>query len=1587
MKLEFRSAARLEMEQVLERNLQQAFSALSSKDSETFTLQQQLFEACRDHMSLKFLSQFSSALLANLLEELFFFINARRSKVSIRVMPIDGSNRSLLLSNCPDAPYLLHSAQSVLVRHRLRFQVAAHPIITVRRTAGSITELAGLETLGDRESLMVFELVGLPEKLVETLQEELTTTLESVLKVAEEGPMLQERMRSLNDLAARYGLSSFWQWLQEDNFKAFAYRCVELEQECEGGGRMVAQPSAALGLESLYAPLDDGTTHASTDVEPLIHDLLSRFADVVLEETDWLSPIYRSELLQYVGIREALGNGHFREHVFLGLFTDQAISSPTSSIPVLRSLIARALDSLHIPKGCHDYRKTLEIVDTFPKADLFFMDENQLKEMVHSFTQVYRHSTVKVVANRSLTVHGLTLLLTMPRRFYSQDHLTRMESYLCRCFRATSARSRIIHIAGDYLSLHVNLHPQVEGLVLDIDRLERGLTAIAMPWDLKLRHLLDRKLGVLEASGIWERFHDAFSREYRTLIHPRFAIRDIFNIEKLLQQGTEVVDLWGPFGNENSWYRFQVYSLEASFLNDLMPVLENLNLCVIEESDFLLKIEGREVFLKSFALKGRGEQALALRGISNNLLDAFRAVRDGLIENDYLNRLLVLTGLSWKQIDVFRGYRNYYFQLGNPFTKRRVAYALINHPLVTKLLYDYFEARFQLNPAWADPLQREIEALSPIRQQLVSALETVSDTNEDLILRTLFNLIDSTVRTNFFLRCDKPDYFFSFKISAIGIIDMPAPRPMFEIYVHAAHMEGIHLRGGKVARGGLRLSDRPDDFRTEVLGLMKTQMIKNTLIVPVGSKGGFVIKDSLRNRPDTQAVITRAYTTLIEGLLDLTDNRKGAEILAPAGVVCYDDPDPYLVVAADKGTARMSDTANAISRRYGFWLDDAFASGGSQGYDHKQLAITAKGGWESVKRHFRELGRDVQTQPFTVVGIGDMSGDVFGNGMLLSRQIRLLAAFDHRHIFLDPDPDPEVSFLERQRLFQLPSSSWQDYDLNLISEGGGVYPRSSKEIPLSPQVRTLLSIRHDSLDGQSLIRLLLFAHVDLLWNGGIGTYVKASTEKNEEVGDRANDGVRIDAGQLRARVVGEGGNLGFTQKARIEYALAGGRINTDALDNSGGVDCSDHEVNLKILMQLLLQEGDIALMEERNALLQGMTEDIIRAVLANNYGQNICMALDRERCRRDTEPFFSLSERLSRAGLLDRKGENLPSAKEVMARKDGVYVTPELSTLLSYSKMQLYQALLESELPEKAWFQATLSGYFPARMRELFGAKIRLHPLAREITATVLTNNISGQAGAAFINQLVQITGCSPVQAAEAYLTFDAVLGGAALRAAIYRLDNIMPSERQYALLIQLEDALAELCSWALVQAMSTDAETRVIGSYTGNLHRFVKELGATLDPQEWRGFGEKVEELVDAGLLMDMATQFALLPLLDDFLPQIRLQSSTGSEHYLVAKVFKEVRRTLGIAEIIDLIARVPVRDRWDRMAKQSLLENLQALGYKIAEGILSQAAGNPEGYFAKRRQKVRIFQQLRDDLRGVDHINFHPFTALIKSLQSIQG
>ncbi len=1094
------------------------------------------------------------------------------------------------------------------------------------------------------------------------------------------------------------------------------------------------------------------------------------------------------------------------------------------------------------------------------------------------------------------------------------------------------------------------------------------------PWPDALKALLERVLGKEKGGQLWRNYHGLFSADYQNLIPPRYALNDILQLECLKAEKDQGVSLLKP-DPKHPHYRLHFYSHQERYLDEFIPVLENMHCRVMDQVQFSLDLAGTHATIKSFTIKAAKSQCASFTHLKSRLLETIQRVMGGQVENDALNQLLVLAGLHWQDIDVLRTYRNYFLQLGQRTTRASIHHALINNPQVALGLFNYFEARFRPNPDWQDAMLREEQALFPLRLELLTNMAAVSDLNDDRILRTLFNLIDATVRSNFHQRRYADDYFVAIKINSLGVIDMPSPKPMAEIYVHAVDMEGIHLRGGKISRGGIRWSDRLDDFRTEILGLMQTQISKNALIIPTGSKGGFVVKGN-GSQADFKAAGKKAYIRLMRGLLDLTDNYQGDAVVSPKNIVIHDDADPYLVVAADKGTAQFSDVANSVSADYGFWLDDAFASGGSHGYDHKELGITARGAWICVQRHFRELGKDIQKEAFTVIGVGSMDGDVFGNGMLLSQCIRLIAAFSGQHIFIDPTPlESDAPFNERKRLFELPGSSWNDYDRNIISPGGGVYARADKDIPVSTELKKLLGIRYKFIDGESLIRRLLITPVDLLWLGGIGTYVKASTEKHEEVGDRSNDAVRIDACDLGAKVVGEGANLGFTQKARIEYSLRGGHINTDAVDNSAGVDSSDHEVNLKILLTGLHKKQVIA---DYQSLFINMTDAVCRLVLADNIAQSLCLSLEQRRCEENSAPFLQIADNIEAAGFLDRAVESFGQTKDIKARPGQRISRPELAVLMAASKMYLtHQIQNQVALTQDKCYDRYLHDYFPEQCSKPFNSYLAYHPLANEIKSTVISNKIINQAGCGFLSLCFNGEQETLFDAVNCYLAFDQILQADALRQEIAALDNQIASDLQYQQLLQLEHTLIEFCQWSVTNNQIIRPDVVTIESYSRHLHDYKISLNQLQNPlnQYEPGSTQPPE---------DLTKKLVFISRLQNFPFMVLLVTETQQDFPTIIRLLSDIFQTLGLTEIQQQLIELPLRDDWERKVANDIQVDMQSITGQLLKNILANQVATCAEYIERWGEKQYVMQYWRvyQDIKNTLPINLLAYVALIRAM-----
>ena len=1445
---------------------------------------------------------------------------------------------SVVETNTEDWPFLVDSVSAALRARGLGIQRVLHPIVGVERDAdGAIEAVLHPREATRRESVMHFDLDRrLPPDQLQGLEEALRKVLSDVRATVADFPAMADRARRMVQLAgagaARYAdeevdeTVAFLEWLLHDNFIFLGYREYRFRD-----GSISVVPESGLGILS-------GTEH-STYAKPVpVESLPERVRERALEgdllivsKTNRLARVHRRVRMDYIGVRRISPEGEIvGEARMLGLFTTKAYAEPASQTPLLHRKLRQILRSEDLIEGSHDYKAATSLFDSFPKDELFAASTDDLRGAVVALLAL-QGEQVRLLGRRDPDGRSASLIAALPRSRYDADLLARLKDMFRERFGTDSVDSHLVLGEGDRVQAHFRVHAS-EGLPdVDFRELEREVVKATRTWDDELRDALIASHGEMQGRGLASEWGPRFPRYYKASTTPALAVHDIGCFVRLETLGEPfVVGLQNESDQRGERTRVGLYKGNGKVeLSAAMPMLEDLGLRVIEEIPTRLRGGDGDTWVQDFGVLGPGDRPLDLQARGARVADCISAVWRGDTESDTLNRLVLAAGLDWRQIEILRAYRKYRQRIGSRFTESYQNDVLVENAAVTANLVELFELRF-------DPEHERDEAAEEgMRATIMAALDHVESLDHDRILRNQLGLIEATLRTNAYRRGRGA---MSFKLRSAEVPAIPEPAPLVEIYVYSADMEGIHLRGGRIARGGIRWSDRMD-YRTEVYGLMRAQLTKNAQIVPEGAKGGFYLKHRPSDPGELREAVQRQYVAYVRGLLDLTDNLVDGKVVHPPDTRVLDDADTYLVVAADKGTATFSDTANRVAEEYGFWLGDAFASGGSSGYDHKKLGITARGAWESVKRHFLELELDVAKDPFTVVGIGDMSGDVFGNGMLLSDRIRLVGAYDHRHIFIDPDPDPDVGFAERQRLFGLAGSSWNDYDRAKISEGGGVWPRTAKWIPLSEAAQRALGIEDDSLAPNDLIRDVLRAPVDLLWNGGIGTVVKASDETDDAAQDRSSDAIRVDASELRCRVVGEGGNLGLTRRARVEFARGGGRINADFIDNSAGVDCSDHEVNLKVLLGLAEHAGDLT-RPDRDVLLADVTDEVVEHVLYDSFLQAQIISQETRRSQRRLDAYEDLMAGLEEDGLLDRASEALPLGEELAERRRAGrgMERPELALLLTYAKRRVKLSLLESALLEDPWLERDLRGYFPQPVVERFGALLPEHPLRRELLATINANLIVNALGPVFVSQLVAERGARPAEVVRAYRIAREVVGAEADWETIEDLEGQAEPEVQAELMGGVDRLVDAVTRWYLSEGTSGDLGSTIEAGREG--FRRLLAAAPTLGGEELHGARREIaERLTAAGAPEELATAHALRPGLVHAPAVTAVAAATERRVEEVARVFVMVGEELPLNELEAALDTLPASRRMERWALQAVREDARRVRRDIAEKALVEA------------------------------------------------
>ncbi|MFE0176404.1 NAD-glutamate dehydrogenase [Streptomyces sp. NPDC059002] len=1474
-----------------------------------------------------------------------------------------------------DMPFLVDSVTNELSRQGRGIHVVIHPQVVVRRDVTGklldvLTDVADerphdavteswihveMDRETDRADLkqITADLLRILSDVRETV-EDWEKMRDSALRIADELPSEP----TAGDLPGQEveEARELLRWLADNHFTFLGFREYTLTDD----DSLAAVPGTGLGI--LRAdPQHDGDDHhpVSPSFNRLPADARAKAREhklLVLTKANSRATVHRPSYLDYVGVKkfDAAGNV-VGERRFLGLFSSAAYTESVRRVPVIRRKVAEVLKGAGFSANSHDGRDLLQILETYPRDELFQTPADELRSIVTSVLYLQERRRLRLYLRKDEYGRYYSALVYLPRDRYTTGVRLRIIDILKEELNGASVDFTAWNTESILSRIHfvvrVPKGAEVPDLSdADIERIEGRLVEAARSWADGFAEALTAECGEERAAELLRRYSGAFPEGYKADHTPRAAVADLVHLEQLVEGHQDfALSLYEPVGAAPGERRFKIYRSGAQVsLSAVLPVLQRLGVEVTDERPYELRCTDRtHAWIYDFGLRmpkspnGNGDY-LGDDG-RERFQEAFAAAWTGAAEVDGFNSLVLRAGLNWRQAMVLRAYAKYLRQAGATFSQDYMEDTLRNNVHTTRLLVSLFEAR--MSP---DHQRAGTELTDGLLEELDGALDQVASLDEDRILRSFLTVIKATLRTNFFQEAGggTPHNYVSMKFDPQAIPDLPAPRPAYEIWVYSPRVEGVHLRFGKVARGGLRWSDRKEDFRTEILGLVKAQMVKNTVIVPVGAKGGFVAKQLPDPSVDRDAWLAEGvacYKTFISALLDITDNLVAGEVVPPADVVRHDEDDTYLVVAADKGTATFSDIANKVAEDYNFWLGDAFASGGSAGYDHKGMGITARGAWESVKRHFRELGTDTQSEDFTVVGVGDMSGDVFGNGMLLSEHIRLVAAFDHRHIFIDPNPDAATSYAERRRLFELPRSSWADYEKELLSSGGGIFPRSAKSIQLNAHIREALGIETGvaKMTPADLMKTILQAPVDLLWNGGIGTYVKSSAESNADVGDKANDAIRVNGADLRVKVVGEGGNLGLTQLGRIEFARTGGRINTDAIDNSAGVDTSDHEVNIKILLNAVVANGDMTV-KQRNKLLAEMTDEVGQLVLRNNYAQNTALANAVVQAPSLLHAHQRFMRRLGKQGHLDRGLEFLPNDRQIreLLNSSRGLSQPELAVLLAYTKITAADELIQTTLPDDPYLRRLLHAYFPKALHERFPEQVDGHALRREIVTTVLVNDTVNTGGSTFLHRLREETGASLEEIVRAQLAAREIFGLGEVWDAVEALDNVVAADVQTRIRLHSRRLVERGSRWLLNNRPQPLQLAETIAFFSQGVSEVWAELPKLLrgSDQEW--YQSIRDELTGAGVPDELAQRVAGFSSAFPALDIVAVADRTGKEPMAVAEVYYDLADRLRITQLMDRIIELPRADRWQSMARASIREDLYAAHAALTADVL--AAGN---------------------------------------------
>ncbi len=1503
-----------------------------------------------------------------------------------------------------DMPFLVDSITAELNRRDIAVHLVIHPVLRIERAAGGA--LNRLSEDGQRESWMHIEIDAQGDDAsCAAVQAALAAVLADVRVCVDDWRAIVSRCETVvgelgqtpppRPEAEVASTREFLSWLASENFTFLGYR--ESRYAGEGASfRHEVAPDSGLGLlrNPDFVVFD---VLRNVTLLPKLEQFVRAPELLRIAKANRRSTVHRSAYLDAIGIKQYDADGRVvGEKLFLGLFTSTAYMQRPTDVPLLRDKVRAVIGLAGFPPGGHAAKNLQHVLETFPRDEMFQTPIDELYDTTIGITRLQERQRIALFVRRDPFDRFVSALVYVPRDRFSTDLRRRFHEILAQAYNGRTS-AYYTQLADDSALVRIHLIVgTTPGEVPDTrpEDVERQLVEAGRSFGDRLKDALIASLGEAQGLPKLRRYQDAFPVAYRERFSPEQAALDIGALDAVIDGDRKLVlSLYRTVDSKDGELRLRLFHRgEPVPLSDVMPMLENMGLKVLTEDPFrirpMIDMAGQRkgtVYLHDLVMAAREARDIDLARVKPLFEEAFAEVFSGDAASDGFNRLVLGATMAMAEVRVLRAFAAFLRQAGIPFSQTYMEDTLTKYPHIARRLVDLFLAMHDPK-ATGDRAAAE----AAIVAELGKLFDGVSSLDEDRILRRFLNAIQSSLRTNHFQRDaeGRPKSYLSFKLDSQKIDDLPLPRPLYEVFVFSPRVEAVHLRGGKVARGGIRWSDRREDFRTEILGLIKAQMVKNSVIVPVGSKGGFFVKKPPAPEAGRDAWLAEGvfcYQTLMRGLLDITDNLSPEGVVPPRDVVRRDGDDPYLVVAADKGTATFSDIANAVSREYGFWLDDAFASGGSAGYDHKAMGITARGAWEAVKRHFREIGTNIQETEFTVVGVGDMSGDVFGNGMLLSRHIRLVAAFDHRNIFIDPEPNAATSFAERERLFKLPRSSWADYDASLISAGGGVFDRKAKSIRLTDEIRRRFAIAEESLTPNALIQVLLKAEVDLLWFGGIGNYIKASTESHAECGDRANDVLRIDGNQVRAKVVGEGANLGVTQRGRIEYALAGGRINNDAVDNSAGVDTSDHEVNIKILLGDVCARGDMTV-KQRDVLMAEMTDEVGELVLRDNYLQTQALSVAELDGAGALDGYARMMKALEKTGRLNRGIEFLPGEEGLIERAAAArgLTRPELAVLMAYAKMALYDDLLESDLPDEPWLEVDLERYFPEALRQHHRDAVLRHRLRREIIATVVTNSLVNRTGIAFVNDLREASGFAAGDLARAYLAAREMFSLRGYWSAAEGLDNQVPAATQYRML-RLTTALIDFTTaWLLRNVAAPIPVADTVKRFGGGIDALRAALPDLLDEGRRGQLTARTNTLIADGVPEPVAADFALLSDLIAAPDLVRIAEGAGRDIKAVSQVYFALGARLGFDWLHDAAGRLPAASGWQGRAVEAMIDDLYAQQAELTARVL-QVEGGIDAWAEQRRAVLARFDALLTELRALPAVDLAALTVAGRELRAL--